>query len=347
MNGFVRLAALLLISLVPLRAAAQEDVALFGDGATRITLRSTADIAVIRPVMERFVAENADLSVWYEQWGSNDLFANSRQACDGSAAPADAVFSSAVHHMVWLVNAACAGAYKSPASSALPLTRRWRDELWGITEEPAVIIYNKKAIGDADAPHDRFALLDLMRTKPEFLRGKIATYDIDASGLGYLFAHSDSLEATTFGAMLEAFARVDAIATCCSADIIRGVAEGRFLIAYNVLGSYVESDLDPAVGVILPEDYTLILSRGFMIPKNARHRGEAGRLLDFLLSAAGQRILSGIGLVTAKDPSESGLLPSARRVIAISPALLVALDRNKREHMFTLWDKAFEIYDIP
>ena len=180
-----------------------------------------------------------------------------------------------------------------------------------------------------------------MRAEPDLLRDRIATYDIAESGLGYLFAHSDSLEATTFGAMLESFARVEAIATCCSTAIIDAVAAGRFVVAYNVLGSYVASTPGAAVGVILPEDYTLILSRAMMIPKAAAHSAEAARLLDFLLSPGAQAGLERAGLLMARDPAETGLLPSARRLIPLSPPLLVALDRNRRAELFALWERAF------
>ncbi|WP_226622712.1 ABC transporter substrate-binding protein [Alloyangia pacifica] len=326
---------------LPRPAAAQERVETFGAGATRLILRSTTDIDIIEPVIARFAALNPDLSVLYEQWGSNNLYNNSRAACAGRAAPADAVLSSGAHQMVALVNAACAHPYHSPATAALPDQRRWRDELWGITEEPAVIIYNTEALAAEDVPRTRFALLDLMRKKPELLRSRIATYDIEDSGLGYLFAHADSLEATTFGAMLEAFSRVGAIATCCSLTIIEGVSEGRYHIAYNVLGSYAEARAAPNVGIILPEDYTLMMSRSLMIPRNAPHAEAAQRLLDFLLSPEAQGQLAELGLIAATDPAETSLLPSARRLIPLSPPLLLALDRSTRERLFRLWDEAF------
>ena len=155
---------------------------------------------------------------------------------------------------------------------------------------------------------------------PKDEKGDYRTYE--AAGDDY----ADSLEATTFGSMLEGFARIAAVATCCSSEIIEDVVDGRFLLAYNVLGSYVESRNDPNVGVILPEDYTLVLSRGFMIPREAANPDGAARLLEFLLSDEAQAILTEIGLVMPSDPSETGLLPSARRFIGLSPALLVALD---------------------
>ncbi|MEC8794942.1 MAG: extracellular solute-binding protein [Pseudomonadota bacterium] len=223
----------------------------------------------------------------------------------------------------------------------MPPSRRWRDELWGLTEEPAVIIYNRDLIDPADVPRDRFALLDLMRREPEMLRGKIATYDIEQSGLGYLFAYSDSLEATTFGALLEGFARTDAVATCCSAEIINGVADGTYALAYNVLGSYVANGVHSTVGLILPEDYTLFLSRGFMIPKRAQNPQAATRLLDFLLSPEGQTQIKQAGLTFPQDAGDTGLIPSARRFITLSPALLVPLDAQKLDRFAEFWSSNF------
>lgn len=336
-----------ILASLALPGVAQEAETRIGTGDTPFLMRSTTDIEIIRPTIERFAALNPDLAITYEQWGSNDLFDISRTECRAGGAQADAIFSSAVQQMVWLVNAACAHPYVSPMTQALPDNRRWRNELWGITTEPAVIAYNRALLSIEEVPRDRFAFLDAMRANPDLYRNRIATYDIAESGLGYLFAHSDSLEATTFGALLEGFARVDAVATCCSAQIINSVAEGRYLIAYNVLGSYVLNMNLPEVGMILPEDYTLILSRGLMIPKGARQKDAAGRLVDFLLTDEAQRILQRAGLVIGTEPAEIGLATSARRNIPLSPALLVAKDMNRRKLMLRFWSDTFIKPEMP
>ena len=339
----IRVLMICILVVLPGLLRAQEATARFGSGPDPMLIRSTTDIAIIAPVLERFTELNPDLLITYEQWGSNALFQHSRTVCKSGENPADVVFSSAIQQMVWLVNSACAHRYSSALTEALPDARRWRDELWGITTEPAVIVYNKTLLDDQDVPRSRFALLDAMRTQPGLLRGRVATYDIAASGLGYLFAYGDSLEATTFGSLIEGFARIDAVATCCSAEIIRDVAQGRFLIAYNVLGSYVANANAPGVGVILPEDYTLVLSRAFMIPRQARNTDAATEFLDFLLSPQAQSLLEASGLVARMDASETGLVPSARRFIALSPALLVARDQNRRAELFKLWNDAFDV----
>ncbi|WP_136635319.1 ABC transporter substrate-binding protein [Pseudooceanicola onchidii] len=341
-----RLLALAALAL-PLPLVAQEATATFGNGPVPVVVRSTTDIGIIRPVIDRFVALNPGLSITYEQWGSNALFERSRDDCRGDGPPADAVLSSAVQQMVWLVNAACALPYRSAATLALPSTRRWRDELWGVTTEPAVIAYNRRLLAAQDVPRSRFALLDALRERPEVFQDRIATYDIAESGLGFLFAYADSLEATTFGALLEGFARVDAVATCCSAEIIAGVASGRYLIAYNVLGSYVVNKALPDVGLILPEDYTLVLSRGYMIPKGAARADASARLLDFLLTAEAQALLARAGLVTQIDATDTALAVSARRYIPLSPALLVARDPNRRDLLLQFWSDTFRRAELP
>ncbi|WP_068108333.1 ABC transporter substrate-binding protein [Tropicimonas marinistellae] len=328
-------------------AAAQEATVQFGTGAQRLNVRSTTDIAIIAPVLDGFIAENPQIRIDYEQWGSNALQENTRRACAGEIDAADAVFSSAVHHMVGLVNSACARSYRSALTDALAPTRRWRDELWGITEEPAVLIYNTEHVAPEDVPRSRFDLLDLMRRKPDSYRNRIATYDIEASGLGYLYAFSDSLEATTFGSLLEGFARTEAVATCCSAEIIDAVSEARFLLGYNVLGSYVQNAAAPNVGVILPEDYTVFLSRAYMITTGAKNPDAAQKLLDFLLSREGQNLLARSGMIYPDDPSETGLLPSAKRFVALAPPLLVALDRGTRERFLAFWSRSFFSTQIP
>lgn len=328
-------------------AAAQEDVLRLGTGPQPFTIRSTTDIAIIRPALSAFASLHPELSITYEQWGSNPLHDNSAAACDGDTAPADAVFSSALHLMVSLVNRACARPYVSAWTQALPASRRWRDEIWGITQEPAVIIYNTDRIRGEDVPLSRFALLDLMRQRPAMLRARIATYDITASGLGYLFAYADSLEATTFGSLLEGLARSDAVATCCSAEIINGVSRGDYLIAYNVLGSYVGNAQVANVGVVLPEDYTLFLSRAYLVPRNAANPQAAERFLDFLLSDRGQAILASVGLIHSVDPAEQGLIQSARRSIPLAPPLLVALDDSTERQFFARWNDAFSHAPVP
>lgn len=310
-------------------------------------IRSTTDISIFSDLLEAFVRVRPTVELRYEQWGSNDLYADSREACDGLRASADVVISSGVHQMVDLVNRACASAYTSELTAQLPRQRMWRDELWGITREAAVIIYNKNLVANEEVPRTRFTLLDLMRRSPDDYRGQIATYDIEASGLGFLFAFMDSQQATTFGGLLEGFARVDAVATCCSAEIISSVDEGRYKIAYNVLGSYVNTAPHDNLGVIYPEDYTMFLSRALMIPKAAREKELATAFLDFLLSPEGRTLLTQVDLIQESNSDENAGSDSTERYIPIDPTLLVAMDALRRDRFNAKWRDTFSKGQMP
>jgi ABC-type Fe3+ transport system substrate-binding protein len=328
---------------------AQEDLASFGppDAGTTLLVRSTTDIVVFAPVIEAFLATRARVRIDYEQWGSNDLAALSTENCRSGSGSADLVISSAVDLQVQLVNDGCAATHRSAATAVLPASRNWRNEVFGVTEEPAVLIYNTELVAASEVPASRFDLIDLLRPADSRFAGRVATYDIEESGLGYLFAFVDSQQANTFGRLLEAFGRSGAVATCCSAEIIDAVADGRYLIAYNVLGSYAlaRAEEDPRIGVRAPVDYTLMLSRAALIPKDAAQAGTAGQFIDFMLSPDGRaamvrsRLLVRIGGTDGADFDLPGGGPSSLRPIALSPVLLAGLDRHKRRIFLEQWQQ--------
>lgn len=346
-----RSAALLMLLLAaPLPAAAQpvpEATAHYGGprATTTLLVRGTTDVDLFAPLFQAFADANPEIAVAYEQWGSNALSDAAAASCRGAAPAADLLVSSSVDQQVRLVNDGCAQPHHSAAVSALPPAKNWRDELFGVTEEPAVIVYNRDRVPAAEVPRSRFDLIDLLRPVDSAYVGRVATYDIEVSGLGYLFAFTDSEQATTFGSLIEAFAHSRSVATCCSTEIIDAVAEGRYLLAYNVLGSYAVARAadDRRLGVVAPEDYTLVLSRAAMIPKAAPNPVAAGFLVDFMLSAPGRAALAAEHLLLAPatslgpSPADDALF----RPIPLSPTLLVGLDRQKRATFLARWRATF------
>ena len=168
------------------------------------------------------------------------------------------------------------------------------NRLFGLTFEPVVVVYNRKALAGTAVPRNRFDIIDLLRGSPELFAGKVATYDIEASGVGYLFAFEDARQASTYGRLIESLGRSSVVLQCCTGDILDGVAEGRWLLGYNVIGSYaaLHARNDPRIGVIYPKDYTLILSRAAYIPKAVGDPAIAADFLDFTLSDTGRSVLA-------------------------------------------------------
>ncbi len=319
------------------------------DAETRLLVRGTTDIALFEPVILAFTEGSGGIRIQYEQWSSNDLYLISETECRRGGATADLVVSSSIDQQVKLANDGCAAQHRSVETAALPTVSNWRDEVFGTTREPAVIVYNRANVADSEAPRSRFDLIDLLRPEDSRFRGRVATYDIEASGLGYLFAFADAQQATTFGSLIEAFGRSGAVATCCSAEIINGVLTGEYLVAYNVLGSYAlaRAEQNPDLVVVAPDDYTLVLSRAALVPKRAAEPAIAGALIDFLLSAAGRSALRAANLIVETG---NGTHPALRlpenpeislRPIPLSPALLVGLDQHKRRAFVTRWRETF------
>lgn len=339
---FIPALALVLACGAALATPVPEALASFGEPepARRLLIRGTTDIAAFAPVLELFARTEPGLGIDYEQWASNDLYERAAQACAKRKDAADLLISSSVDQLVKLVNDGCAQVHRSEATAALPAGLNWRDEIFGITREPAVIVYNRTFVPPAEAPQTRFDLIDLLRPAESRYVGRVATYDIEASGLGYLFAFVDSQQATTFGSLLEAFGRSGAIATCCSAEIIDGVADGTFVMAYNVLGSYALSRAaqNPDLAVVAPQDYTLVLSRAAMIPKDAANPQDGAALVDFLLSAPGRVALQDSNLIIETLADEDDLVV---RQIPLSPVLLLGLDREKRARFLDRWHATF------
>jgi ABC-type Fe3+ transport system substrate-binding protein len=343
-------AALLAFVVAAAPAAAQpfpEARARYGpaDAAAELLVQGTTDVALFAPLLEAFAAASPGIAIRYEQWASNDLHLAARAACRGEAPSADVVISSAVDQQVQLVNDGCAQPHRSGLTEALPRATNWRDEVFGVSAEPAVIVYNRDLVPPEEAPRSRFDLIDLLRPAGSRYAGRVATYDIEASGLGYLFAFADSQAATTFGSLIEAFGRSGAVATCCSAEIIDGVAEGRYLIAYNVLGSYAldRAAADPRIAVVAPEDYTLVLSRAALIPEGAGNPQAAAALVDFILSEPGRTALSETRLLFPFDAGLPAADDSIYRPIPLSPVLLLGLDRQKRATFLALWRATFPV----
>jgi ABC-type Fe3+ transport system substrate-binding protein len=345
---FPCLLSLVLTVAVPAIAVARgaEKTAIFGpaQAAAHLHIRGATDIEALSPVIQAFLETLPSLQVTLESWNTTDLYEEAAATCRLGATEADLLISSSVDQLVKLVNDGCALPHQSALTAPLPSSRNWRDEIFGITREPIVMIYNRDLVRPDEAPRSRFDLIDLLRPTDTRFAGRVATYDIEASGVGYLLAFTDSQQATTFGGLIEAFARNGAIATCCSAEIIDAVAQGHYLVAYNVLGSYAlaRAASDSRIAVVAPEDYTLVLSRAAMIPKGAANPTAAGLFIDFMLSDAGQAALAR-QFLTFRDEAEGPLNDDASlyRPIPLTPALLLGLDDQKRASFLARWHATF------
>ncbi len=340
--------ALLSLFLWSVAPAAHADTtkfpALIGEAETSLKIASVTDLEQFRQMIDAFQRRYPRIAVTYEESTSDNLDTVSKDACEAEDYFADLVISSSLPRQVWFVNEGCAEPLGNLAATATPTWAQWRNEIVGLTYEPAVIVYNKAALGEAEVPRDRFALIDLLRQSDRF-DGRIGTYDIERSGVGYFFAFEDSEQAGTWARLMESMGRNHVELFCCTSEILERVARGDLTFGYNVLGSYALDfqQRDHRIGIILPTDYTLVLTRAAFIPKTARAKTAARLFVDFALSNEGRAILeteSNFGTPAAGPAQLKELLSlnaDTLRPIALNPTLLVPLDGEKRRSFVEIW----------
>ena len=345
--------ALLGVMVLARTVAAQESVRFFRAPETErgvLTLDTATDLAAFEPLIRDFQRIAPNVTIRYREFVTNALFEAVREQCAAKRPVADLIITSSVDHLVVLANEGCAAAHRSPETQSIPAWMRWRDEVFGFTFEPAVFVYNRAGVKPEEVPRTRLDLIELMRAQPTRFAGRIGSYDIARSGIGYLFAALDARNALIYGRMLEGFGRTHIVTRCCSSDLIEELASGALLIGYNILGSYAYSaqKAGAPIGIVIPHDYVLALSRGIMIPATTTQPELARRFLDYLLSQRGQGVVNQQAFFFSAngdmpqgvEAPPAGLTLGAMRPIVIGPGLLSMQDRAKRERFLSEWRKA-------
>ena len=122
---------------------------------------------------------------------SNDLYNGYLGDLLASPTTADVLWSSAMDLQFRLASAGQAQAYDSPEIAGLPAWAVWKNVAFGTTFEPIVIVYNKRLLAPDEIPQTHADLARLLTEKRDRFAGKVVTYDIERSGLGFLLATQD------------------------------------------------------------------------------------------------------------------------------------------------------------
>jgi iron(III) transport system substrate-binding protein len=350
------LAAIGLVAGLAVHVAEAEEKTVFpapGSQETVLRVHGATDLSAMEPLIRDFQQLDPNVTIEYTEYVTNDLFNLASAECNSMQGSMDLVLSSSVDQLVKLVNDGCAVSYRSPMTLQLPAWTRWRDEIFGFTFEPAVIVYNRDLVPPEDVPRTRVELLNLLREKPEKYNGKIGSYDLAQSGIGYLFASYDARGTAIFGRLLEGFGRANLFLSCCTTDLLTDLSTGRLAIGYNLIGSYAVGAIRRGanLGIVIPRDYTVALSRAVFVPRSSRNAGTAFRFLDYLLSDRGQKksreesfFFSFDGVLPGEVDGPLWLTTSGLvRPITIGPELLAVQDRAKRERLLSEWRRSTQL----
>lgn len=312
----------------------------------RLRIHGSTDIENFAAVIADYQKLSPGTEVEYSDLVAQDIYRRYLRSAPRDRA--DLLISSGMDLQTKLVNDGHALVHRSPATAGLPAWSQWRYEAFGISYEPIVIVYNKRLLAPAQVPRTRRQLLALLRDPKAKLAGRVGTYDAGRSSVGYLLATQDHQLGSMAGALQAALGDNAVVLEERTGPLLDRVARGQLALAYNVLGSYAQARIDAGapLGIVLPEDYTLVLLRTALIPREAANAVEAGRFLDYLLSPRGQAVLARqVGLQPIRSPSGAPLAPQAGdgarvralRPIPLGPGLLVYLDALKRRQFLDAW----------
>ncbi|WP_217705428.1 ABC transporter substrate-binding protein [Peristeroidobacter soli] len=311
----------------------------------RLSIYSTTDAREVAQLLQDFRSLYPRIRVEYFDINSTELYNRFIAEVAAKEASADLLWSSAMDLQIKLVNDGYAQAYASPEKPNLPAWAIWKNEAYGTTAEPVVLVYNKRLVPAAEVPHTRADLERLLTDNPSYV-GKVAMMDPERSGAGFLYMTQDLRVTRDNWRLVHAMGRAKVQFYSSTGAMLERVASGEHLLAYNTIGPYAleRAARDPAIGVILPSDYTLVASRIALIPADARHPDAAKLFLDYLLSRRGQAFLAQKHMTPVRSdvdaPPGTHIDAPNMRAIRVGPELLANLDQIKRLRFLKDWRNA-------
>ncbi|KAF1021975.1 MAG: hypothetical protein GAK30_01477 [Paracidovorax wautersii] len=311
----------------------------------RLVVYSTTDSKAADPLVKDFQALYPWIQVEYNDMNSTELYNRylSEQAAGGNSG--DTVWNSSMDSALKLAKQ-FALQYDSPERAKLPDWASWQNKAYGTTFEPAVFVYNKRLVSEAEVPRTHEAFAKLV-ADPKY-KGKVTSYDIEKSAVGFMLAAQDAKVDPKYWDFIKAVGAAGVLVQSSTGTMLERVSSGENLLGYNILGPYAEAKAkkDPSLGIAYPTDHALVLSRVAFISRRAKNPNAAKLWLDYLLSKRGQEVIAHQAeLVSVRNDIEGdndvdGMtkkLGKALHPIPVDESLLDYLEQNKRLAFIKQW----------
>jgi iron(III) transport system substrate-binding protein len=313
----------------------------------KLVIYGATDSKAAAPLIKDFNVLYPGITIEYNDMNSTEVYNRYISEVAAGGATADVMWSSAMDLQMRLASDGYALKYKSVEASKIPGWAVWEDQAYGTTFEPAAIVYNKRLVDAKEVPttHAEFAKLI---TQPKF-KDKVTTYDIEKSGIGFMFMTQDARENAKFIDLENAFGAARVRVQSSTGTMMERISSGENLIGYNMLGSYalVRAKTDPSIGVALTKDYTLIMSRVQFISKTAKNANAAKLWIDYILSQRGQTVIANDSKLFAIRADVKGETTSAEltkliganniKPVPVHPIVLQFLGPAKRMAFLKQW----------
>lgn len=303
----------------------------------RVVIYGTAEESKARPLVEAFERRHPGIDADYRRRDSADAFGRYVAEMEKGVSGADIVWSSSMSAQVKLIN----DGYSQPAAptnkSALPHWASWKDEGFGVTAEGLVVAVRCDAFPEG-IPRSHRALARLLRSDPARTRGRIGLVDPRRNEVAFMAYSQDTVVSSEATGLYRAIAASRPRMFASNRELVDALVQGRIDLAYNLLGSYGLDLRDPAIQVVLPDDYLLLTSRIAFVSRDARHPHAARLFLDYLLGIEAQRIIADAHLGAIRtDVGDRTYAGAQARPISVGPSLLADFDQMRRERLLQRW----------
>jgi iron(III) transport system substrate-binding protein len=319
-----------------------------GPATGELVIYSTLDAPLAAALIAAFQAANPGIAVVYDDLLATEIAARVVAETDAGQPTADFVFSSAMDLQVKLASDGYAQVVTVPEAARWPDWANWRDTAFALTFEPGVLVWHKPSFPDGP-PHSHLEVIDWLATPAA--QGRIGTYDVSRSAVGYLYLARDAEHFADIWSLVAAMGRAGLQTFPTNQAIIDRVADGRLALGYNTLGSYADARArqEPDLGIVLLKDFTVVVSRVGLVPRAAARPDLGTAFLAFLMGRDGQTLmadklrLAAVSLEVSGENSARAMqsaLGDQLRPVPVSPGLLVYLDQSKRARLLARWAQA-------
>lgn len=314
-----------------------------------VSIYTSTDAANSQKLQDAFT-KKFGIKIAYNDQGTNGAYNQVISEAAAGQTTADVVWSSAMDLQMTLIQDGYGAEYKSPEAANLPAWANYKDTLYGTTVEPIGVIYNTKALNKDKLPKTYAEMITFLKADKSELQGKVATFDPEKSGSGFLHHSNDARERKDFWDLAKAMGDDGAKIYSSSGGMKETVVSGENVIAINIIGSYALQWVkeSPNLGVHFATDYTPAFSRLALITKDAPHPNAAKVFVDYMLSQEGQSLLAEGGLPSVRKDVTAGLnietlntlVGGGLKPIAVDEGVLEYMDQMKRVQFLNDWKAA-------
>lgn len=314
-----------------------------------VSIYTSTDAAQSQKLQDAFTKKYG-IKIAYNDLGTNGSYNQVISEAAAGQTTADVVWSSAMDLQMTLVQEEYADEYKSPEADNLPQWADYKNVLYATTVEPIGVIYNTKALSEDKLPKTYADMITFLKDNQATLKGKVATFDPEKSGSGFLHHSNDARNRSDFWDLAKAMGADGAKIYSSSGGMKETVVSGENVIAINIIGSYALDWVkeSPNLGVHFATDYTPAFSRLILKTKDAPHPNAAKLFIDFMLSSEGQSLLAESGLPSVREDVTAGLniktlnerVGGGLKPIAVDEGVLEYMDQMTRVKFLNDWKAA-------